>query len=143
MATGGRVDPYMNFNYLVEIDGITRARFSEVSGLTINVEPVEYREGGNLHVVKLPGRASYGNITLRRGITDDHELYEWIQRVATGDIERKNGSVILMDRNFQEVARWNFFNAFPVSYQIPQLTASANEVAIETLELALERVEMA
>ncbi len=76
MATGGRVDPYMNFNYLVEIDGITRARFSEVSGLTINVEPVEYREGGNLHVVKLPGRASYGNITLRRGITDDHELYE-------------------------------------------------------------------
>ena len=87
MSVGARVDPYRNFNFLVEIDGITQAGFSDVTGFDITVEPIEYREGGQVTSArKIPGMAKYGNITLKRGITDSAELYEWLRQVATGVI---------------------------------------------------------
>ena len=76
MSVGTRVDPYRNFNFLVEIDGITQAGFSDVTGFDVTVEPIEYREGGQPNNMrKLPGKAKFGNITLKRGITDSAELY--------------------------------------------------------------------
>lgn len=141
MPTGSRTDPFGNYNYMVELDGIARARFSEVSGLDTTVEVIEYREGGELGTTKLPGRVSYSNISLRWGMTDDTELYDWIRQTALGTTERKNGSIILLDRQGAEIARWNFFNAFPSSYKAPDLSASGNEVGIEALELAHERLE--
>ena len=141
MPTGSRTDPFGNYNFLLEIDGIARARFSEVSGLDTTIEVIEYREGGDLGTIKLPGRVSYSNISLRWGMTDDTELYEWILAVAQGTTERKNGSIILLDRQGNEISRWNFFNAFPASYKAPDLKASGNEVAIESLDLAHERLE--
>lgn len=142
MATGKRVDPYFSYNFLVELDGIARAAFSEVTGLDVTTEPVEYREGGeNTTVRKLPGLTKYGNIVLKWGMTDDTELYNWHRQTVLGNVQRRNGSVIVLDRQGAEVARWNFVNAWPTKYDIPDFNATGNTVAVETLELVHEGVE--
>lgn len=144
MSVGARVDPYRNFNYLVEIDGITQAGFSDVSGFDVTVDPIEYREGGQVTSArKIPGMAKFGNITLKWGLTDSVELYEWFRDVMSGVIERRNGSIILLDLEGQEKLRWNFFDAWPTKWDAPNFSAKSNEIAIETLELVVERVERA
>lgn len=144
MATGQRVDPYSGFNFLVEIEGITRAAFQEVSGLDATIEVTEYREGGELtNVRKLPGLTTYSNVVLKRGVTDDRDLYDWHRAAVGGDVQRQTGSVVLLDRRGEEVARWNFREAWPTKWEGPALNATANEVAIETLELAHEGIERA
>ncbi|MBP8001036.1 MAG: phage tail protein [Chloroflexi bacterium] len=142
MATGQVTDPFGNFNFLVEIDGITRAAFQEVSGFDSTIDVIEHREGGeNTTLRKLPGMTKYSNLTLKWGITDDMDLYTWHRQIVQGQIERRNGSIVLLDRGGQEVARWNFFRAWPTKYDGPDLNAEGNDVAIETLELAHEGVE--
>jgi phage tail-like protein len=137
-----RHDPYKAFNFRVEIAGMTSASFSEVSGLESEVEAVDYREGGEeLRVRKLPGLHKYANIVLKRGITQDLEWWNWHKQVLDGNVQRRNGSVILLDDRGQEQVRWNFVNSWPCKYIGPTLAAKSNEVAIETLELAHEGLE--
>jgi phage tail-like protein len=140
--TGKRVDPFNNFNFLVEIDGIARAAFQQVSGFDSTIDVIEHREGGeNTTTRKLPGLTKYSNIVLKWGITDDMELYQWHRDAVQGTLERRNGSIVGLDRQGQEVVRWNFFNAWPSKYDGPDYNAEGNDVAIETLELAHEGVE--
>lgn len=143
MAT--RKDPYRNCNFLVEIDGIVQAGFSDCSGLGSSTDPIEYREGGdNTTVRKLPGLTKYTNISLKRGLSDSRELYDWYRQVVTGRTDRRNGSVIVLDADgMTEVVRWNFFNAWPTKFEAPAFSAKGNEVAIETFELAHEGLERA
>ncbi len=139
-------DPYGNFSFLVEIDGIVRAAFHEVSGLDSSVEIIEFREGADLVMRKYPGQVKYSNLTLRWGLADDTELYTWHLQWVTGDpaAVRKTGSVVLYDRQGKtEQARWNFVNAWPTRYTAPSLNAEGNDIAIETLELAHEGVQRA
>jgi phage tail-like protein len=144
MATGDIPDPYGNFNFLVELDGITRAAFQECSGFDSTVDVIEHREGGeNSTLRKLPGMTKYSNISLKWGITDDRELYDWHRRIVQGDIERKNGSIVLLDRHGDEKIRWNFIRAWPTKWDGPDFNAEGTDVAIETLELAHEGVERA
>jgi phage tail-like protein len=142
MATGVIRDPYGTFNFLVEIDGITRAAFQQVSGFDSTTDVIEHREGGdNLSTRKLPGMTKYSNIVLKWGMTEDRDLYDWHRRVAEGEIERKNGSIVLLNRKREEVARWNFMRAWPTKWDGPDLNAETADAAIETLELAHEGVE--
>jgi phage tail-like protein len=142
MATGQRVDPYRNFGFLVEIDGITQAGFSDCSGFGSSTDPIEYREGGeNKSVRKLPGLTKHNNITLKWGLTDSMELYNWYRDVTNGRIERRSGSIIVLDLEGNEKVRWNFFDGWPTKYDAADFTAKGNDVAIETLELAVERLE--
>lgn len=145
MATGARVDPYRNFNFLVEIDGITQAGFSDCTGFGASSDPIEYREGGMPEntVRKLPGQTKYPNITLKWGLTDSRELYDWYLDVTKGKIERKSGSIILLDLEGQERIRWNFFEAWPTKWDSADFSAKGTDVAIETLELVVEKVERA
>ena len=137
-------DPYRNFRFLVEIDGIVQAGFSDVSGFGSTVEVVEYREGGDTATVrKLPGKVSFPDITLKWGITDSRELYDWHRSAVNGAIERKNGSIILLDDAAQEKVRWNFFGAWPSKWDGADFTAKGNDVAIDTLTVSCERVERA
>jgi phage tail-like protein len=139
-----KADPYRNCNFLVEIDGITQAGFTDCTGFGASNDPIEYREGGeNTTVRKLPGMTKYNNITLKWGLTDSRELYDWFRSVVRGDIQRKNGSIIVLDLAGQEKVRWNFFSAWPAKWDGPDFTAKGNDVAIETLELAHEGVERA
>ncbi len=139
-----RIDPYKNFRFLVEIEGITQAGFSECSGFGSEVEVIEYREGGDKVTAarKLPGRAKYPNITLRWGVTDSHELYDWHRAVLQGQIQRKAGAIILLDDEGNPGVRWNFFEAWPSKWEGPDLCAQGNDVAIETLVIACERLEL-
>jgi phage tail-like protein len=142
MATGDIKDPFGNFNFHVEIDGITRAAFQECSGFDSTIDVIEHREGGeNTTLRKLPGMTKYSNITLKWGITDDMDLYKWHRQAVQGKLERKNGSIVLLNRAGEETARWNFVRAWPTKYDGPDLNAEGTDVAIETLELAHEGVE--
>ena len=127
----------------MELDGITQAKFSECSGLDATVEPVEYREGGdNTTVRKLPGRATYSDITLKWGLTDSDELWQWHKQLIQGNVQRKNGSIVVYDlANAVEVARWNFVSGWPTKWEGPSFNATASEVAIETLTIAHEGIE--
>lgn len=134
-----REDPYRSFNFRVEIDGVTLAAFSEASGLEASVDVVEYRTGSDplQSVRKLPGLRRYGNIVLRRGLTQNHELWAWFK---SGD--RRNGAVVLLDDSLQDVVRWHFTNAFPCKWSGPALNARASDVAIESFELAVEGIDL-
>jgi phage tail-like protein len=140
--TGIRVDPYRNFNFLVELDGIAQASFTDCTGMEATTEAVEHREGGdNVTVHKLPGKTTYADISLKWGLTDSDELWQWRKSVIDGTFERKNGSIVAYDlTNKREVARWNFVNAWPTKWEGPAFSAKGSEVAIETLVLAHEGI---
>jgi phage tail-like protein len=137
-------DPFASFNFKLEIEGITVAGFSEVTGLNQESNVIDYREGQEpITPRKLPGLNKFGNITLKRGISPDLSVYNWRKTVTDGDIERRNASVVLHNEKHEEVVRWNLVNAWPSKYVGPDLKANANEVAIETVELTHEGVERA
>jgi phage tail-like protein len=140
----GRTDPYRGFKFLVEIDGVARAGFQECSGLDVSTDAVDYREGADAnHVRKLTGLNKYTPINLKRGITDDLDLWKWRQTVIDGKTERRNGSIILMDETGKEHWRWNFADGWPSKWSGPALNATTNAVAVESLEITHEELKKA
>jgi phage tail-like protein len=139
-----RDNPYLNFNFLVDIGVGEELGFSEVEGLSGEIEVIEYREGADRvnTARKLPGLAKYPNVTLKRGITGRTDLFEWWKSVRDGQVQRRNVTITLLDEQRQAVLRWHLRDAFPVKIEGPSLNASSNEVAIETLELAHEGLEI-
>lgn len=139
-----RQDPYLDFNFLVEIDSVTVAGFSEADLPEGRIEAVAYREGSDKTSVArlLPGRVEYGPLVLRRGFNGDGQLFQWWHAVAQGTVDRRNVSVVLLDEQRQQVARWNLHRAWPSKWTGPALRALGNEVAIETLELVHEGIEL-
>jgi phage tail-like protein len=142
MAIGSRApDPLRGFKFRVQIDGITKAGFREASGLDAGTDAVDYRDGNDPdHVRKLAGLQKYSNITLKRGITNDQDIWKWRTQVMDGKIKdaRKNGQIILLDDEGKEAAEWTFTDGWPTKWSGPTLNATANEVAIDTLEIAHE-----
>jgi len=139
-----RNDPYLNFNFRVEIDGIEAAGFSEVHLPEGRIEAVAYREGTDPTSAArlLPGRVEYGRVVLRRGFAGDATLFQWWQEIAQGNLSRRKVGIVLLDEQRQEVARWRLRRAWPSKYVGPDLSGLGNEVAIETLELAHEGIEL-
>jgi len=136
---------YRSFQFLVEIDNVGIG-CQEVGGLDATIDMTEYREGGMaLGTVKLPGQTKHSNLSLKRGYTNDKQLYTWFEDVMTGRTEkiRRHISVIQIDMNGKEVFRGNLYNAFPVKYTGPAFNAKGNDLSIETLEVAYERIERA
>lgn len=132
------------FQFSVEIDGIVGARFQEAGGMDASVDLIEYREGGDrTNVRKFPGMTKHANLTLKRGFTDDTRLWDWIDAVINGQETnlRRNISVIQLDLSGTEVMRWNLFNAFPVKYTAQAFNAKGNDLAIESVEIAYERID--
>jgi phage tail-like protein len=136
---------YRAFQFMVEIDGISGARFQEVSGIDATTDVIEYREGGTLlGSRKMPGQTKHSNLSLKRGYTNDTKLWDWYRLVMVGSPEtaiRKNISIVQLDMTGQEVMRWNLFAAFPVKYTAPSFNAKGNDLSIETLEIAYERID--
>lgn len=144
MATGQRIDPFRSYNFRLEIDNTTIGSFSECSGLSAEGEAVDYREGTDVlqSVRKLPGLRSYANVTLKRGMTQTDELWKWYENIANGISDRRNATIILMNELREDVIRWNVENAFVNKVEGPTLSATGNEVAVETVELVHERLTM-
>ncbi len=146
MATSDRHDPYRSFKFRIEINGvIQRCGFREASGLDSSNDSVDYREGDDktCTIRKLPGLKKFSNITLKRGITDDMDLWKWRKKVMDGKISeaRTHGAIILMDDEGCDKARWEFVEAWPTKWTGPTFNATANEVAIDTLEITHEGLD--
>jgi phage tail-like protein len=141
-----RKDPYVNYNFVLEIGGIGTAAFRECSGLESSIEVVDYREGGDKYFPnrKLPGKATFTNLTLKRGITDDVKLYSWHQDCLKGvKFHRENITIKLLDRSGdKELKRWVVYNAWPCKWTGPTFNAEAHEVAIESVEFAHEGIDI-
>jgi phage tail-like protein len=139
-----RDNPYLNFNFVVDLGAGDELGFSEVEAPTGEIEVIEYREGADRvnTARKLPGLAKYPNVTLKRGITGRTDLFEWWKSVRDGQVMRRNVTITLLDEQRQPVFRWLLRNAWPVKLEGPALNATGNEVAIETLELAHEGLEI-
>jgi phage tail-like protein len=141
--TGDRNDPYSAFNFLVEIDGVVQAGFSECSGLTTETDAIEYRTGAeDITVRKLPGLKKFSNITLKRGYTQGKELWEWRKKVLDGKTQRAPGAIVLQDEARQTALRWSFREGWPRKWEGPTFNAKNNEVAIETLEIVVEGIAL-
>ena len=141
--SGTRNDPYSAFNFLVEIDGVTEAGFAECSGLTTETDIIEYRNGNeDITVRKLPGLRKYTNIVFKRGYTDSKELWEWRKTVIDGQTERQSGSIVMLNEAREEALRWNFREGWPCKWEGASFNAKNNEVAIETMEIAVEHIEL-
>ena len=134
---GVRNDPYMAFNFMVEIEGMLVGGFSEVTGLQVETVFETYREGGlNEYEHKLAGPTRYpSNLILKHGLTDIETLWSWHQDVTQGKVERKNGTIYLLDRQRLPAMWWDMIGAYPVKWVGPELRADSNTVAVETVEL--------
>lgn len=140
-----RDDPYAVYNFHVIVTGVSddgaavKGAFTEVTGLELEIPPIEYRTGAeDITVRKVPGLKKFTNITLKNGATGSTDFWKWIVEAMNGKVRRTSGSIIMLDENRQEVMRWNFTRAWPTKYTGPSFGASKNEIAMETLVLAIE-----
>jgi phage tail-like protein len=139
-------NPYSAFNFIVEIDGDSLAAFQEVSGLDSENTPIEYREGADPmnSMRKLPGIEKYPNLTLKRGITGSLFLWEWRKEARDGTglfPPTRNVVILLQNEKHESVYKWKLTNAWCCKLSGPALNAKGNEIAIETMELAYERLD--
>lgn len=138
--------PLPVFHFRVEWSGDTGGTnigFSEVSGLNIETQVIEYRDGSMLAYspLKMPGMQKFGNITLKRGVTKgDNDFYKWWNTHQLNKIERRNITISLLNESHEPVIVWKVNNAFPVKVDGGSFKATGNEVSIETLELAHEGI---
>jgi len=135
------LDPIGNFNFKVEIEGVTQGAFRNVEGLDSETEIVEFQDGDDIILRKRPGRTKYSNITLKRGYINTTELWDWRKKVIEGVVERKAGSVILCADDGSEVMRYNFFEAWPSKWKGFTLDGKGTDVNVEEIELAVEKIE--
>lgn len=132
--------PLVKFHFQVEWGG-TKIGFTEVSGLDVESEVVEYRDGASREYskLKMPGMQKYSNITLKRGtFKSDNEYFNWWNAVQLNTIERRDITISLLNEEHEPVVTWKVKNAWPTKVQSTDLKADGNEVAIESMELVHE-----
>ncbi len=134
------VYPIPKFHFSVEMGGSSVA-FSEVSGLDVETEVIEYRHGASPEYIKTkqPGLKKYSNITLKRGVfKSNNDYYDWYNTVKMNKIERRDVIISLLNEEHEPVVVWKIKNAWPTKIQSTDLKADANETAIESMELVHE-----
>ena len=142
---GDFIDPYRAYNFKLIIQGVTEAHFTECSGIGIKVQTIRYREGSASQVTHaIPGPVEYGDIVLRYGLTDSHELWDWFMSAVKGTVQRKNVSILMLASDgVREVMRWDLINAWPSEWRGALLDAMNREVAVESLTLVFETLDRA
>ena len=141
---------YGNYNFLLEIQGVIKdtkiivGGFKSVSGMDSETEVIEFKQGNDMVVRKKPGRTTYSNSVLERGYTATDDLWQWRKNIEDGKIDRRSGSIIILDQDgTTEVARYNFYEAWPCKWYVPDMDSDSSSMAIEKIELAVEKVERA
>ena len=132
--------PLPKYSFRVEWGG-TQTSFSEISGLTMEIIVVEYREGSSPEqsVIKMPGLRKFNNITLKRGVRKgDNDFFNWINTVRLNTVERRDVVISLLNEAHEPIAIWKVRNAWPCKYEVGTFNASSSDVLIESLELAHE-----
>jgi phage tail-like protein len=141
---------YGSYHFLLEIQGVINDNkvivggFKSVSGMDSETEIIEFKQGNDLIVRKKPGRTTYSNIVLERGYTATDDLWQWRKNIEDGKIDRRAGSIIILDQDGQtEVACYNFYEGWPTKWNVPELDSDSSSMAIEKIEIAIEKVERA
>lgn len=138
------VDPFRAYNFKLIMQGVVQGHFTRVDGLGLKIARILYRPGGENSTVRaIPGQVEYTPVTLRYGLTDSTELLQWLFTAVNGRVERRNISVAMLDDAAStEVRRWNLIGAWPCEWAGAPLDALGNDLAIETLSLAYDRLEL-
>jgi phage tail-like protein len=138
------------YNFLLEIQGVIGdtkiivGGFKSVSGMDSETEVIEFKQGNDMVVRKKPGRTTFANIVLERGYTATDDLWQWRKNIEDGKIDRRSGSIIVLDQDGDtEVGRYNFYEAWPCKWYVPDMDADSSKMAIEKVEIATEKVERA
>ena len=144
----GRDDPLIGFHFALDLQGQVAGYFTEVSGIGSETEVIEQKvvnEKGVETVLKIPGRLKWGDITLKRGVTNNLQLWDWRKTVEDGKVKdaRRNGSIIMYDQELKEQARWNFLQAWPSKISGPNPKSDSNEIMLEELTLVHEYITRA
>ena len=136
------------YNFLLEIQGVVNDNkiivggFKTVSGMDSETEVIQFKQGNDIVVRKKPGRTTYSNIVLERGFTATDDLWQWRKNIEDGKIDRRSGSIIVLDQDGQtEVARYNFYEGWPCKWNVPDMNSDTSAMAIETIEVCVEKVE--
>jgi phage tail-like protein len=149
-----RIDPYRAFNFLITLvdsgagsgppqQSQASGGFNECSGLDMNLDVEEYKEGGNNGLIlRFPTRIKWSNLRLKRGIATSDELWQWHFGFVRGQVVRRDGVVTLQDEQQNPVKTWSFTRGLPVKWTGPSLNAALNQVAIEELEIAHEGLKL-
>jgi len=129
-------NPYLNSRFFIEINGLIAGGFSEVTGLQVETEVEEIKEGGvNDYTHKLPKGTKHPNLVLKRGITNSDILWNWHRDVVKGNIDRRSGAILLLDFEGNREIRWNFEEAYPIKWIGPNLNSKESSISFESLEL--------
>jgi phage tail-like protein len=136
-------DPLVGFHYGIEVQGVVNGYFTECSGIGSENELIEHKvvdDKGRESIQKIPGRLKWQDVTLKRGITSNMDIWDWRDQIVEGKVDdaRKNGSIVMFDQAGDEVARWNFENAWPLKVSGPSMKADSNEFGIEELVITHE-----
>lgn len=135
------------FHFLLELEDLNHdekkilAGFTSISGGGIKVETRDITHGDDRYKRTMPAAVDYENITMTRGFTTNTDLVDWMNSIAQGDVDRRSGSVIMLDNEGTEVRRLNFYGAYPVSISGPELSSESSAVALEKFEIALDYTE--
>jgi phage tail-like protein len=138
------VDPYRGYNFRIEVEGLGEAAFSECTGLGASIQAIRYAEGRSPVVRRIPGQVDYADVTLRYGLTNSPDIWNWIFEGLRGRVVRRNVSVILYDTTgTAEVMRWNLMQAWVSKWRAAPLDALGQEIAIETITIVFEQLDRA
>jgi phage tail-like protein len=142
--TGSWTDPLPDYQFKVEIDGITEGHFAACSNVGARMKTISYREGGLQQIVhKIPGPVEYADVTLRWGLTPSKELWTWFRSVVDGNPQRKSVSITIYAADgVTPKVRWNLINALPKAFECAPLDARGSDIAIYTLSLTFEKLEL-
>ena len=141
--TMSTADPYRNYLFKLEIQGMTEGHFTACTGLGVRIRPIQYREGGQGQIVRaLPGPVDYSQVTLKYGLTASNELFDWMMATTRGDVTRRNISIVQLEQNgADEAMRWNLLRAWPCEWRGSPMDALGSGVAIEEMTLAYDSLE--
>jgi len=138
-APGSFVDPFLSFNFRLSIPGVMEARFTQCTGLGVQIDSISYVEGGSSIEHQIPGRVHYDPVILQWGLTESTELLNWLQTSITRPVQRKNVQILVLDHDgMTEKVRWTLYNAWPSRWRSAPLISSVSSVALHTLELVYE-----
>lgn len=146
MVDTTREDPLVGFHFAVEVQNMVNGYFTECAGLGSENEIIEHKvvnEKGVEVVMKIPGRLKWQDITLKRGVTSNLDIWTWRKMVEDGDVAgaRANGSIVMYDQTLTEVARWNFMNGWPSKVTGPSVKSDGNEIGVEEMTIVIEYIE--
>jgi len=136
-------DPYRSYNFKLVIQGVTEGHFTECTNMSIKIDAIRYREGGQSQVVhRIPGQVEYGDITLKYGLTSSSELWTWLMSGVKGKVERKNVSIVMLESDgVSEVLRWDLVNAWVSEWRGAPLDALGRQLAIESVTIVFETLD--